>query len=718
MTTPGARRHLRGERAELRLLVLLALFFVALSVPAGLLAYRALEQSRWEVFHRYRLQAEALVRQVDQQLGAAIAEEDARGFAEYSFPGSGAADSPLAQFPPPQSLPGVVGYFQIESDGEFSTPMLPPVNIPQTALGDRAERQRRAHRLREVLAGADRDDIAAGMRTRGATAVGESEEALAEAVSAAPAGAAGNSLFKRLADVSSGKQKDESSSSYGNVADLQLDQRLEQKSLAQKNQAPQTGESVSGFARQSAPARRATRKEKVAVLEARDRVDAMVAPDTEADFAEIVPPAAGAPAQVPTPATPAVMPDLAARPTVTEAAPLRRVRLFESEVDPLSVRRLDDHHLLMFRNVWRDGERLVQGLVLDQAVLLDAIIAETWRSSALADIAALLVAWEGDVLALEGAVAGEPLTRAASLRGELLYRARLSAPLSALELVFSVRDLPLGASAAYLAWVLLALAVVLAAGCYTMFRFGRGQIRLFRQQQDFVSAVSHELKTPLTSIRMYSEMLKAGWADDNRKQDYYTYIHDESERLSRLINNVLQLARITRGQADLNLKTVRLEELLDIVRSRLDSQLRAAGFELELVQEGGARDHSVIVDEDAVIQILINFVDNAIKFTPADARHAVQLACRVSGADVRLSVRDYGLGVAREQMQRIFDLFYRGENELTRATVGTGIGLALVRELARGMGATVDVSNRDPGAEFALTLPLAPTHGAENSARS
>ena len=74
-----------------------------------------------------------------------------------------------------------------------------------------------------------------------------------------------------------------------------------------------------------------------------------------------------------------------------------------------------------------------------------------------------------------------------------------------------------------------------------------GQLRLARQQQDFVSAVSHELKTPLTSIRMYGEMLKAGWADDAKKQTYYDYIHSESERLSRLIENVLQLARLTRS---------------------------------------------------------------------------------------------------------------------------------------------------------------------------
>ena len=101
----------------------------------------------------------------------------------------------------------------------------------------------------------------------------------------------------------------------------------------------------------------------------------------------------------------------------------------------------------------------------------------------------------------------------------------------------------------------LLLALVLSGGCYVIYRYGVGQISLYRQQQDFVSAVSHELKTPLTSIRMYSEMLKAGWADEDKKAGYYAFIHDESERLSRLITNVLQLARMTRGNHSIDVKT-------------------------------------------------------------------------------------------------------------------------------------------------------------------
>ena len=117
-----------------------------------------------------------------------------------------------------------------------------------------------------------------------------------------------------------------------------------------------------------------------------------------------------------------------------------------------------------------------------------------------------------------------------------------------------------------------------------MYRFAVGQLRLARQQQDFVSAVSHELKTPLTSIRMYGEMLKAGWADEAKKQTYYDYIQSESERLSRLIDNVLQLARLTRSSHRIDAKSVRVTELLDLVRSKVATQVERAGFELRVAQ--------------------------------------------------------------------------------------------------------------------------------------
>jgi two-component system phosphate regulon sensor histidine kinase PhoR len=269
-----------------------------------------------------------------------------------------------------------------------------------------------------------------------------------------------------------------------------------------------------------------------------------------------------------------------------------------------------------------------------------------------------------------------------------------------------VRDLPPGPGAGLINSLAAILAIVLCGGFYLMYRAGARQIELARQQQDFVSAVSHELKTPLTSIRMYGEMLRAGWGSEEQKRGYYDYIYDESERLSRLINNVLQLARMNRNETPLVLKPVTGAELMDSIRSKVSAQIERAGFALELRSEPGAERTIVQADLDAVLQIVINLVDNAIKFSAKAAEKRIEILCRpLHDATLLLSVRDYGPGVPRDQTRRIFELFYRSESELTRETVGTGIGLALVHQLARAMRARVDVLNRDPGAEFRVIFP-------------
>jgi len=236
------------------------------------------------------------------------------------------------------------------------------------------------------------------------------------------------------------------------------------------------------------------------------------------------------------------------------------------------------------------------------------------------------------------------------------------------------------------------------------------QMQLARQQQDFVSAVSHELKTPLTSIRMYGEMLKDGWAAEDKKQAYYEFIYEESERLSRLISNVLQLSNISREQPQLEINPVRVGELIDSIKAKIETQVRRAGFELVFLREPECDDAMVNLDCDYFTQIIINLVDNAIKFSRKSDRRRLDIGTRLSNDNrVVFSVRDYGPGIARDQMRKIFDMFYRSESELTRETVGTGIGLAIVHQLCAAMGASVDVLNRDPGAQFQVSVPVNPT---------
>jgi len=208
---------------------------------------------------------------------------------------------------------------------------------------------------------------------------------------------------------------------------------------------------------------------------------------------------------------------------------------------------------------------------------------------------------------------------------------------------------------------------------------------------------------------MYGEILKEGWADEEKRQRYYEFIHDESERLSRLISNVLQLARISRNEPQFDMQQVAVAELMANTESKISNQVERAGFELRFIQDESVNDATINIDEDCFTQIIINLVDNAIKFSKDAAEKAVEVRCkRVANGEIVFSVRDFGPGVPRDQMKKIFELFYRSESELTRETVGTGIGLAIVYQLTTAMGGSVDLVNVDPGAEFRVTYQAVP----------
>jgi signal transduction histidine kinase len=671
---------------ERTLKLILALFFLALAVPAGVLIVQAYSQLKWQAFRSTQVAAEELAARIDATLRASVAEEDARSFGAYSFlvvEGDAAANfvqrSPLSAFPVESAIPGVLGYFQVDAAGMLSTPLLPAPGVAPSSYGiapaEEAARAARVAELRELLA---RNQLVRGAR-EGPVAT-PAEPALPEldrGVANAAGGASAQAAFDRLAS---------DPSSLRRAASMGDDVAAAREAVAPGvagNAAPSVAQLRSATA--SFAEERQKRVEETLVAEAA-ATEAAAPPGVAADAesgADAVPAADAAKAEV-------------------------RVRTFASEVDPFELGVLDTGQLVLFRNVWRDGQRYVQGALVERAPFVEGAIAGAYRESSVASVARVRLAFQGRVLdELDTVDSNAGSLASQALAGDVLYRARLSPPLGDIELAFLVDRLPRAPGAALLAWVAVTLAAVLVGGFIFMYRFGIGQMRLARQQQDFVSAVSHELKTPLTSIRMYGEMLKAGWADDSKRQTYYDYIHSESERLSRLIENVLQLARLTRNTQRFDLRSVTVAELLDLVRSKVGTQVERAGFSLAVRNET-PEGTALVVDADCFAQIFINLVDNALKFSAAAPAKTVEIAARRSGdGSVLVTVRDFGPGVPKTQMKRIFELFYRAENELTRETVGTGIGLALVRQLAAAMAARVDVRNCDPGAEFRLQFPPA-----------
>ncbi len=670
---------------ERRLRVLFALFFLALAIPALLLVRHAYSQLNWQAFRQTQVLAEDLTSRLDIELAAMIAGEEARSFGDYAFlvvegdPAAGFVQrSPLSALPVDSALPGALGYFQVNGNGDMTTPLLPPPEVDPLAYGisamERANRMQREAAVRDVLV---RNGLLAG------------------GTMPAPAGVRGSDAGEIVVTGARIRPPGVDEAPAGQAA---FDEIL-------RSQAPPTGDALTGDALRSSTlmqeldarqpalaATRRTRTEQTAIPE-RQPLMFVGAAGVAAERADgEAPAAASAAIDAVREAASDAVPDAAEGPGAASFS----VSTFASEIDPFEMVLLDTGHLMLFRRVWREDSRLIQGLLVDLQPFLAATLERGFRASSLADAGALTITYDRHPLATVGPDDG----------GVPLYQARLLPPFSSMELIYTLRELPRGPGGPLLGWVAFVLATVLTVGFVLMYRFAVGQARLVRQQQDFVSAVSHELKTPLTSIRMYGEMLKAGWTDEERRNQYYDYIHTESERLSRLIENVLQLARMTRRELAISPQPVTVAELIDLVRSKVDTQVSHAGFELDVGFDPSCDAVDVQVDRDAFVQVMINLVDNALKFAAGASRKKIDIGCRRERSEVVFTVRDFGPGVARAQMKKIFELFYRPDNSLTRDTAGTGIGLALVRQLAAAMNARVDVRNREPGAEFSITFDV------------
>ncbi len=288
-----------------------------------------------------------------------------------------------------------------------------------------------------------------------------------------------------------------------------------------------------------------------------------------------------------------------------------------------------------------------------------------------------------------------------------IFFGNLISPFQDFELRFSTDQLPMGPGSQFVLLFLCILLLVIIGGCVGFYWLGSKQLALAEQRLNFVSSVSHELKTPLTSILMYSEMLKANMVKKQPDQMvYYEFIYSESERLSRLINNMLKLSNISQQQEVVKPEYVGIDTVKDIIQSKVSSLVEKNSFTLKLTTGSNVRPDLLInLDLDAFSQIVINLVDNALKFYKAakindpkrQELHFDFTHPKANENTINITLRDFGPGISQSQQDKIFDLFYRGGSELTRTTPGTGIGLALVNELMLGQHGRVAVKRQQPG---------------------
>jgi signal transduction histidine kinase len=280
--------------------------------------------------------------------------------------------------------------------------------------------------------------------------------------------------------------------------------------------------------------------------------------------------------------------------------------------------------------------------------------------------------------------------------------------------IFLFDTAKLAKSARMLAWSLGLfvglLMLAIAAGGWLIVNDTKRQLALARQRTDFVSNVSHELKTPLTSIRMFAELLAEGRVTDPaRCRSHLNVISAEASRLTRLINNVLDFSRLERGEKKYDLRPC---DLAAVVRETVQTyrpQLEAGGFALRT--ELPSKNVAITGDRDALAQIAVNLLSNAEKYSNGHKEITVELEPFGGAAPhVDLRVLDRGIGVPKDCAEKIFEQFFRAHDSLASGVQGSGLGLTLARQIARAHGGDVLYRPREGGGScFILRLPLRET---------
>jgi signal transduction histidine kinase len=256
----------------------------------------------------------------------------------------------------------------------------------------------------------------------------------------------------------------------------------------------------------------------------------------------------------------------------------------------------------------------------------------------------------------------------------------------------------------YYFWTILTLVVVLAFGAFLIARTIGQEMEILKIKSDFVSSVSHEFKTPLTSIRALMERLVDGKVRDPGKMDqYFSIIAQDTDRLTRLVNNLLDFSKIEEGKkeyifADTDIVRIATEQ---VEAFRKDQVQAGPAIRLEIAGEIP----TVRADAEALSRALANLLGNAAKFTPAG--RSVRVGLRSDGGNVILEVEDEGIGIHPDEIGKIFEKFFQGKNALDQTVKGTGLGLTLVKHIVEAHGGRIVVESRlGLGSRFSMAFPV------------
>ncbi len=641
---------------KLKLLILV--FCVALSIPLAyfvLRTYRSLEQ---EEVAELRYFAETLFDDMEEELGALVLKEEARAIDEYKYhyiPGDqvpgfqGMSRSPLSRVPDKSYI---LGYLQNNPDGSFQTPL---VAAGSKIPADRTELVSQLNDVNETF----------NMKR---TSVPEKFEVQPTEV-----------LVKREREKAPSFADKYLSSSRSQKQKLHLGQgkkRVEEVTADKVFNLAQRGDqSVLGEQRQQGW----SEADQDMPLDAMDQKAMDVQKHkglvTEGETYRDEP-----------------------RSDLRSALPLDMEKL-QVEVDPMQSVFINDLQILIFRRIVINNQVYRQGFVLMVNAFLNHLAREYFAKEPMARFANLHLKVMDQGREVAAVQAG-----ATSDHSSFSLNRSFPRPFSFLGAILACDQIPRSAGRKTLNIMITVLAAIVLLGLFGIYQSARAVVALSERRSSFVSSVTHEVKTPLTNIRMYIEMLEQGIArDQEREQEYFRIVGSETARLTRLINNVLEFSKLEKRQRHLDLQEGTVEEVLQEVKDIMHEKLRQEGFVLKVER---AEIPPFKYDREVMVQVLINLIENSMKFGKGASVREITLRIWPEDDQMRISVSDTGPGIPRHALKKVFDDFYRVDSSLTRTTKGTGIGLALVKRFVMAMGGSIIATNNDgPGCTITISLP-------------
>lgn len=371
-------------------------------------------------------------------------------------------------------------------------------------------------------------------------------------------------------------------------------------------------------------------------------------------------------------------------------------RTQEVEIEPFQAV-FNKNYIVFHRNVRRGSELFVQGFVVDLRTYLSSLVKNETQFYPLEKD--LVLAFSSENIDLLRFGTSNATTQILSVP--------LLPPLNNISLTMYLKKSENFNSSGILLFLGFVVLFVLAAGLIAVYRLTQSEVSLAKKRQDFISAVSHELKTPLTAIKVSAELLQqydSKMSEDKRLQKY-SQIARESDRLTRLIQNVLNLSKLDGNRWVANIKKDRPKAVLDDFVTMYTKNIEDHGFELTVSCDTEVDSVQLMMDRDAVMQILTNLVDNSLKFSVKADYKMIVIELRMAVDHVYLAVRDYGPGIPQSEMKKVFQEFYRVENEMTRTTQGTGIGLSMVKKLCALSNMRIEIENANPGLRTKIHFP-------------